>query len=211
MLGCCRNPPCSSPDTPCNIRLKLGRLLTTGSFWEICDVWRFRDVSKWRSACAVCAGMSGGEPSSAEDQIETLVSDLSRRDLNNRLTQMCCQMGCRKSDLTYLCWGTANQHNVASPPTTHPTTDRSLSFTLMQLHHFNTSTAFSKKNLCFDLVINRYGAITTGVLIPDLNNDWYALWNWLLYIYSLNKLREELAFQRWPVWVTPCSTSSTHT
>ncbi|KAL2089711.1 hypothetical protein ACEWY4_014399 [Coilia grayii] len=48
-------------------------------------------------------GMSGGEQSSVESQSESLVPDLSRRDLNHVLTQMCCQMGCRKSDLTHLC------------------------------------------------------------------------------------------------------------
>ncbi|XP_076135347.1 insulin-like peptide INSL5 [Alosa pseudoharengus] len=48
-------------------------------------------------------GMSGGEQSSMEGQGDSLASDLSKRDLNHVLTNMCCQMGCRKSDLTYLC------------------------------------------------------------------------------------------------------------
>lgn len=52
---------------------------------------------------AVCAGMSGGEQSSVESKSESLLPELSRRDLNNVLTQMCCQMGCRKNDLMHLC------------------------------------------------------------------------------------------------------------
>ncbi|KAG7514294.1 relaxin-3-like [Solea senegalensis] len=30
-------------------------------------------------------------------------SELTRRDINNILTTVCCQVGCRKSDLTFLC------------------------------------------------------------------------------------------------------------
>nr|XP_057929603.1 insulin-like 5a [Doryrhamphus excisus] len=30
-------------------------------------------------------------------------SDLIRRDINNILSTVCCQVGCRKSDLTFLC------------------------------------------------------------------------------------------------------------
>ncbi|XP_054459466.1 insulin-like 5a [Anoplopoma fimbria] len=30
-------------------------------------------------------------------------SELTRRDINNILTNVCCQVGCRKSDLTFLC------------------------------------------------------------------------------------------------------------
>uniref|UniRef100_A0A672LVK4 Relaxin-3-like n=1 Tax=Sinocyclocheilus grahami TaxID=75366 RepID=A0A672LVK4_SINGR len=37
--------------------------------------------------------------SSSEDLSESLGSDLTRRDLNN----VCCQFGCKKSDLTLLC------------------------------------------------------------------------------------------------------------
>ncbi|CAB1323934.1 unnamed protein product [Coregonus sp. 'balchen'] len=42
-------------------------------------------------------------PSNLEDLKASLGSEFSRRDLNNMLTTMCCQVGCRKSDLTYLC------------------------------------------------------------------------------------------------------------
>ncbi|KAK9519584.1 hypothetical protein VZT92_022303 [Zoarces viviparus] len=30
-------------------------------------------------------------------------SELTKRDINNILTTVCCQVGCRKSDLTFLC------------------------------------------------------------------------------------------------------------
>ncbi|XP_026179465.1 insulin-like peptide INSL5 [Mastacembelus armatus] len=46
-------------------------------------------------------GLSTGEQSS----LETLSrgAELTRRDINNMLTTVCCQVGCRKSDLTFLC------------------------------------------------------------------------------------------------------------
>ncbi|XP_061593239.1 insulin-like 5a [Cololabis saira] len=43
-----------------------------------------------------------GEQSSLES-LSSLGSDWAKRDINNILTTMCCQVGCRKSDLTYLC------------------------------------------------------------------------------------------------------------
>ncbi|KAL6108246.1 uncharacterized protein ACO6RY_18825 [Pungitius sinensis] len=46
-------------------------------------------------------GLSTGEQSSLESS--TPGSQLSRRDINNILTTVCCQVGCRKSDLTFLC------------------------------------------------------------------------------------------------------------
>ncbi|XP_076026315.1 insulin-like peptide INSL5 [Genypterus blacodes] len=33
----------------------------------------------------------------------SLGTELSRRDVNNMLTTVCCHVGCRKSDLTLLC------------------------------------------------------------------------------------------------------------
>lgn len=53
----------------------------------------------------VVPGMSTGELSSLESlSSSNLNSQLSRRDMNNILTKVCCQVGCRKSDLTFLCW-----------------------------------------------------------------------------------------------------------
>ncbi|XP_029542710.1 insulin-like 5a [Oncorhynchus nerka] len=43
------------------------------------------------------------QQSSLEDLKSNLGSEFSRRDLNHMLTTVCCKMGCRKSDLTYLC------------------------------------------------------------------------------------------------------------
>ncbi|KAM9479173.1 LOW QUALITY PROTEIN: insulin-like peptide INSL5 [Salvelinus alpinus] len=42
-------------------------------------------------------------PISLEDLKASLWSEFSRRDLNNMLTTVCYQVGCRKSDLTHLC------------------------------------------------------------------------------------------------------------
>ncbi|XP_034440007.1 insulin-like 5a [Hippoglossus hippoglossus] len=49
-------------------------------------------------------------PTGEQSSLETLSSSssssaaaLTRRDMNNILTTVCCQMGCRKSDLTFLC------------------------------------------------------------------------------------------------------------
>ncbi|XP_029356678.1 insulin-like peptide INSL5 [Echeneis naucrates] len=51
-----------------------------------------------------------GEQSSLESVISSSSSssrspgsELTRRDMNNILTTVCCQVGCRKSDLTFLC------------------------------------------------------------------------------------------------------------
>ncbi|KAL1022773.1 hypothetical protein UPYG_G00032100 [Umbra pygmaea] len=41
--------------------------------------------------------------SSLEDLKGSMGSELSRRDYNDMLTTVCCQVGCRKSELTYLC------------------------------------------------------------------------------------------------------------
>ncbi|KAI7807723.1 insulin-like 5a [Triplophysa rosa] len=44
-----------------------------------------------------------GDPSSTEALSEAVGSDLTRRDLNNVMTNICCQVGCKKSDLAFLC------------------------------------------------------------------------------------------------------------
>ncbi|KAI5628258.1 insulin-like 5a precursor, partial [Silurus asotus] len=40
---------------------------------------------------------------SSEELGENTRSDLSTRDLNPMITSVCCQVGCRKSDLSFLC------------------------------------------------------------------------------------------------------------
>ncbi|XP_061681750.1 insulin-like 5a [Syngnathoides biaculeatus] len=60
--------------------------------------------SRWRRVLA------DSDIDGEENSLESLTSigkhpgsDLSRRDINNFLTTVCCQVGCRKSDLTFLC------------------------------------------------------------------------------------------------------------
>ncbi|XP_010783677.1 insulin-like peptide INSL5 [Notothenia coriiceps] len=49
-------------------------------------------------------GLPTGEQSSLERLTRSIPgSEFSRRDMNNVLTSVCCQVGCRKSDLTFLC------------------------------------------------------------------------------------------------------------
>ncbi|KAM9831477.1 insulin-like peptide INSL5 [Neosynchiropus ocellatus] len=43
------------------------------------------------------------EENSAESASSRRNSAPIRRDINNILTTVCCQVGCRKSDLTFLC------------------------------------------------------------------------------------------------------------
>lgn len=44
------------------------------------------------------------EQSNDEDLSESTGLDLSTRELNPMMTNVCCQVGCRKSDLSLLCW-----------------------------------------------------------------------------------------------------------
>ncbi|KAM4548000.1 insulin-like peptide INSL5 [Odontesthes bonariensis] len=46
-------------------------------------------------------GLPAAEKSS--ESLSSSGSEWTKRDINNILTTMCCQIGCRKSDLTYLC------------------------------------------------------------------------------------------------------------
>ncbi|XP_026120634.1 insulin-like peptide INSL5 [Carassius auratus] len=57
--------------------------------------------SRWRrlSSPQDMEGFFNGDLSSAEHLSKSLGSDLARRDL----TDVCCQFGCKKSDLTLLC------------------------------------------------------------------------------------------------------------
>lgn len=54
---------------------------------------------------SVLPGLGLGEQSSLESL--SLNPQLSRRDINSILTMTCCEVGCRKSDLSHLCWGPA--------------------------------------------------------------------------------------------------------
>ncbi|CAJ1060991.1 relaxin-3-like [Xyrichtys novacula] len=62
--------------------------------------------SRWRRFLSE-ADMDGpvlpaGDHNSLEE-LSSSNSQLTRRDMNNILTTVCCQVGCRKSDLTFLC------------------------------------------------------------------------------------------------------------
>ncbi|XP_074493080.1 insulin-like peptide INSL5 [Sebastes fasciatus] len=59
--------------------------------------------SRWRRFLSESDmdGLPTGEQSSVENSNPG--SELTRRDINNMLTTVCCQVGCRKSDLTFLC------------------------------------------------------------------------------------------------------------
>ncbi|XP_019953927.2 insulin-like peptide INSL5 [Paralichthys olivaceus] len=41
--------------------------------------------------------------SSSSSSSSNSASEVTRRDMNNMVTTVCCQVGCRKSDLTFLC------------------------------------------------------------------------------------------------------------
>ncbi|XP_029905948.1 insulin-like peptide INSL5 [Myripristis murdjan] len=61
--------------------------------------------SRWRRLLSEpdMDGVSTGEQGSLESLSSSLGSELARRDINNILTTVCCQVGCRKSDLAFLC------------------------------------------------------------------------------------------------------------
>ncbi|XP_061738852.1 insulin-like 5a [Nerophis ophidion] len=64
--------------------------------------------SRWRRLItdSDMEGVSRGDENSLESlpSIRSYPSsDLTRRDINNILSTVCCQVGCRKSDLTFLC------------------------------------------------------------------------------------------------------------
>lgn len=54
-------------------------------------------------SCVTCADLATGEQDSMEGLSTNLGSELTRRDLNNVLTTVCCKVGCRKSELAFLC------------------------------------------------------------------------------------------------------------
>ncbi|NP_001032758.1 insulin-like peptide INSL5 precursor [Danio rerio] len=98
-------------------------LLPVLLLWSVCSVWEVQaDVrtvklcgrefiravvytcggSRWRRLSSPQDGegfLNGGVSSSVEDLGESLDSAVSRRDLDS----ICCQFGCKKSDLTFLC------------------------------------------------------------------------------------------------------------
>ncbi|XP_029683431.1 insulin-like peptide INSL5 isoform X1 [Takifugu rubripes] len=49
------------------------------------------------------AGEQNSLESLSSSSSSSLSPHLTRRDFNNIVTNMCCQVGCRKSDLTFLC------------------------------------------------------------------------------------------------------------
>ncbi|KAG7230551.1 hypothetical protein INR49_025267 [Caranx melampygus] len=67
--------------------------------------------SRWRRFLTESdmEGLLTGEQSSLESlnslgsSSSSLGSEVTKRDINNMLTTVCCQVGCRKSDLTFLC------------------------------------------------------------------------------------------------------------
>ncbi|XP_034737020.1 insulin-like 5a [Etheostoma cragini] len=62
--------------------------------------------SRWRRVLSESDmdGLPTGERVSLESlSSSTPGSELTKRDMNNILTTVCCQVGCRKSDLTFLC------------------------------------------------------------------------------------------------------------
>ncbi|KAM9358133.1 insulin-like peptide INSL5 [Symphorus nematophorus] len=65
--------------------------------------------SRWRRFLSDTDMDADGFPTGEQRSLESLSSStnlgsqLTRRDINNMLTTVCCQVGCRKSDLTFLC------------------------------------------------------------------------------------------------------------
>ncbi|TKS74276.1 Relaxin-3 Insulin-like peptide INSL7 [Collichthys lucidus] len=64
--------------------------------------------SRWRRFFSETDMGGDGLPTGEQSSLESLSSSnpgsqLTRRDINNVLTTVCCQVGCRKSDLTFLC------------------------------------------------------------------------------------------------------------
>ncbi|XP_018551797.1 insulin-like 5a [Lates calcarifer] len=65
--------------------------------------------SRWRRLLTESDmdGLPTGEQNSLENLSSSSSSSpgsqLTRRDINNMLTTVCCQVGCRKSDLAFLC------------------------------------------------------------------------------------------------------------
>ncbi|XP_022594310.1 relaxin-3-like [Seriola lalandi dorsalis] len=58
--------------------------------------------SRWRRFLTE-SDMDGEQNSLESLSSSSPGSELTRRDINNMLTTVCCQVGCRKSDLTFLC------------------------------------------------------------------------------------------------------------
>ncbi|KAM9483074.1 insulin-like peptide INSL5 [Clarias gariepinus] len=105
-----------------NYRLPLVPLLL---LWAVCSVVQVQAEVKAVKLCGrefiravvyTCGGsrwrrlltpendaLSLAEQSSTEELSESTRSDLSTRDLNPMMTAICCQVGCRKNDLSLLC------------------------------------------------------------------------------------------------------------
>uniref|UniRef100_A0A8C2ZXG4 Insulin-like domain-containing protein n=1 Tax=Cyclopterus lumpus TaxID=8103 RepID=A0A8C2ZXG4_CYCLU len=81
----------------CAWRWKLcGREFLRAVVYTCGDPWIFTFLLH-----VVVPGPPAGDQSSLESSKPG--SELSRRDINNILTTVCCQVGCRKSDLAFLC------------------------------------------------------------------------------------------------------------
>ncbi|XP_068599924.1 insulin-like peptide INSL5 [Brachionichthys hirsutus] len=64
--------------------------------------------SRWRRFLSEADMDEDGLPTGEQSSLERLGGgdpgfQLSRRDINNILASMCCKVGCRKSELTFLC------------------------------------------------------------------------------------------------------------
>ncbi|KAJ3599053.1 hypothetical protein NHX12_033016 [Muraenolepis orangiensis] len=57
--------------------------------------------SRWRRLLS--EPETEGDQGSLESGARSMGTELTRRDINHILTTVCCQVGCRKSDLSYLC------------------------------------------------------------------------------------------------------------
>ncbi|XP_056459403.1 insulin-like 5a [Gadus chalcogrammus] len=59
--------------------------------------------SRWRRLLQDPESQTEGDQDSLEGAGRNVVTELTRRDMNNILTTVCCQVGCGKSDLRFLC------------------------------------------------------------------------------------------------------------
>ncbi|CAL8348133.1 unnamed protein product [Gadus morhua 'NCC'] len=59
--------------------------------------------SRWRRLLQDPESQTEGDQDSLEGVGRNVVTELTRRDMNNILTTVCCQVGCGKSDLRFLC------------------------------------------------------------------------------------------------------------
>ncbi|CAL8252516.1 unnamed protein product [Merluccius merluccius] len=58
--------------------------------------------SRWRRLLPEPESETAGDQGSVES-VDSMRTVLTRRDMNHIMTTVCCQVGCRKSDLSFLC------------------------------------------------------------------------------------------------------------